>query len=1323
MSINPFNPIKVNPFNPFTPSTDLKTVDGPLYTPYPKNNPLPKESPVSSLLQPNKNVVSPFSFATNQQKSEPLKWEAPAVIQDVVNNQKQNYQEQTKAFQGWESKQKELTSPVVEAIRKPIVSAIDAGKVVKDAPLQIMNHPVVKDNMVEVAKRTSGTGIVSMIQAVGPKTFEEAYSANRQAQAGDPSVLNKFLYQLGDSLPQTAIGVALNFVPYAGRPLSASYWTALSASEQIESGGKVESLRPIAIDVLGDSMLGKSIESLFKAPAKTLFQTIKKNFLVEGGTEVAQDLLKFQDAYLRAKTPQEKAAILQKAKEYFTSGQILITLGVGGISGAGIGTASYLLNQSPMMSEKVISEEQAGGVNPPPPPPPGGPGASSVVQREQRADYVAELNALQRHPNPEIAQKAMDLYSDIQNMSPLDRQSNARSMVEYIKTLAPVSEPSQPVDTPVISGRQQKEVEQKTLFNNALPMNKGLGYKKFARTLDGFVKNKTILPEDAVILKTVFEGTNDEFLGRLNMQDSARLTRALGNFSVKSSRLTGKIDPTSNRLKLQRGIAKQGFDAGRVFTHEYGHAGWYLVLSPEEREMVTGVYKSLGKGGSKALFEQGLGGNVNYHAKNVQEFFAESFAEYIWENKVPAAQMKPLLQRIALKFYEGLRRLVNRGQIAAINRIRPVFEKILSGEKDTPLNIFYDREPPSFKQELQQLFEQRETQGPVEPAIESLPPDIGEVVEPPQKVKEGQKRTPVGLKIGWLEKLSTPFYVLQKLGLRENYQELKQAHFEMYKESKSVREKLISWMKEVPGQESNEKIFNYLDGQKVELSPTEMKVAQEIKVWLENWADRLQLPHEERITNYITHIFPKDDAAEIPEEIAVLIRDKIPGEVYNPFLLERMGAEGYVKDTWRALEAYGKRGVRKVHMDPALENLKEATSKLSEDSQIQYVQDFIHNVNMRPTKADVVNDNTIKKIFGSKLGARPTRAITLGLRKMISGAKIAGSLVTFAKNLTQGVNTFSQLGTKYTLIGYINLFKKGAGQELENNGVLLSSVAEDQIHSAVRKWAEAYDKVLYANMNASEFINRGAAYFGAKAQFMAGKVSDKEFKQAFGQDKPEGYVPSEQDAIDYGKFMAEKTQFVFGALDNPVLLNSDMMKTAFQFQTFTLKQQEYLIRMIGDKEWGKLARYIMSSMLLFAYIGGAFGMKWSDSFPFFKLGKPPFIQFLYDDLFKQGILGEDQYGNKLDTMDKVQVVGKSLFTNVVPMGAQLNRSYEGFNAVNAGKSTTRGGSFQYKIEKTPMNYVRGTLFGKSNLTEAKEYYKNKDSKKTKTKTVNSFNAI
>jgi hypothetical protein len=107
---------------------------------------------------------------------------------------------------------------------------------------------------------------------------------------------------------------------------------------------------------------------------------------------------------------------------------------------------------------------------------------------------------------------------------------------------------------------------------------------------------------------------------------------------------------------------------------------------------------------------------------------------------------------------------------------------------------------------------------------------------------------------------------------------------------------------------------------------------------------------------------------------------------------------------------------------------------------------------------------------------------------------------------------------------------------------------------------------------------------------------------------------------------------------------------------------------------------------------------------------PPVIQF-FVDIWGKGIMGEDSYGNKLTPGQRVKSVGKSLFTNLVPAGAQISRGIEGFQAVNAGKSTTAAGNFQYKIDKTPMNYIKGTLFGKYNLPEAKAYAKEKNAPK------------
>lgn len=897
----------------------------------------------------------------------------------------------------------------------------------------------------------------------------------------------------------------------------------------------------------------------------------------------------------------------------------------------------------------------------------------------------------------------------------------------------------------------------------AIQQKLGPGYQKFAKGIDKMVVSGTILPEDATILRTLFENTDDKYLGSLNLSENPRMS-ALGRFKMQINSYTREPLFSSNKLEMQKGLASKGFsnadaEAAKVFMHEFGHASWYMVLTEEERNIVNRVYNQLGREGRRSFFRSGLsapgeGVSANYYAKNVKEFFAESFAGYVMENKVPAAQMKPLLQRITTRFYEGLKRLVTRGEVKAVARLRPIFEKALSGDTVTPLSELMSREPVSYKQELQRMFEglpkaEAPTAPPSEighpfptkkvPVETLLPPEVASPIdefkapllpelEIPtiEKVIEGEKRTPLSERVRWVDYLRTPWKVFERMGIRPNYQLLLKGYEAYTAELPKNIDKITAWSKEVP-KESNERIFRSLDGETIELTPQESKVAGEIKDWLKSWADRLGMSPDRRISDYITHIFPFGKGGEIPEEIAFLINKKIPGSVYNPFLLQRQGAEGYLKDTWKALDAYVKRATRKVNMDPALAELKVASSKLTDTSQLNYLNSYIGAVNLRPSTLDTLIDNHIKEKFGYLFGARPTASITRFVRKTIARAKIGGSIVSFAKNLTQGVNTFAELGSFYTTKGYIDLVRFG-GKELKENGVLIAPFIEDRTYSAIKKAAEKFDNVLFVNMNASELVNRGAAYYGAKSKFINGKIKPKEFKNNLGREMPEGYTPTMEDAIEYGKAVAAKTQFLFGPLDTPVGLNSDLARTFAQFQTFGLKQQEFIWGMVGQREWMKLTRYLVSSMLLFAWIGSAFGMKWDDSFKTLRFGMPPAMQFVVD-IWGAVTGAKDQYGNKPSGAARARTIGSSLFTNIVPAGAQIKRGYEGFQAVDQGASrsnpskTNPKGVFQYKVEQTPMNYIRGTLFGKFNLPESKAYYKKKDGAKSKQSSSNRYNPI
>jgi hypothetical protein len=571
-----------------------------------------------------------------------------------------------------------------------------------------------------------------------------------------------------------------------------------------------------------------------------------------------------------------------------------------------------------------------------------------------------------------------------------------------------------------------------------------------------------------------------------------------------------------------------------------------------------------------------------------------------------------------------------------------------------------------------------------------------------------KEKTPISKKVGMLDYARTPKYVLDKIGLGKNYEELRTGYNNYLKELPENLSKVTKWSKEV-SKESNERIFNFLDGGKIQLNNNEQKVANEIKVYLSEWADKLKMPKDSRISEYITHLFPIGKQGEIDEEIARLISNKVPGSVYDPFLLQRKGAEGYLKDTWQALDAYIKRATRKVNMDSALGNLKKESQSL-EQSMLDYVTKLGERINLRPTKIDTMLDNDIKRVVGYAFGSRPVNTITRTARKIVSRAKLGLNFSSGLKNITQGINTFSELGPTYTARGYLDLFTHG-GKELKDAGVLLDSFIEDRSSNAVKKFWENFDKVLFANFQASEYINRGAAYYGAKAKALSRGMTEEAAKK-------------------YGTEVAAKTQFKFDALETPLALSSDIAKTIGQFQTFTVKQLEFLGEKVKGSVTGKekikniaaLARYIASSYIVFGTIGKSLGMDWTDMLPSLRFGTPPAID-LPTRLFKDVAGSKDQYGNTPTVPARVRDVGSAFLTDVVPGGSQIKKTVEGISTVKKGKSTTASGNWQYKVSKTPSNYIKGALFGKTGLPETQKYYENKNKKSKKTEKKNRFNPI
>lgn len=565
----------------------------------------------------------------------------------------------------------------------------------------------------------------------------------------------------------------------------------------------------------------------------------------------------------------------------------------------------------------------------------------------------------------------------------------------------------------------------------------------------------------------------------------------------------------------------------------------------------------------------------------------------------------------------------------------------------------------------------------VNKAIQSVPSLESSIRQADINVKE---------KVGILDMLRTPDRVMKKIGLERESNILRTKYGDYLQQLPKEIDKVTEWSKRVPA-ESNVKIFKYLDGQKVDLSGEELKVANEIKQYLKEWAMKLNLPEDKRIASYITHIFEKDFIQkEFDPEVAKIIRDKVPGSVYDPFLEQRLGKQGYVEDTWRALDAYVKRATRKFNLDPALELVKRKSENL-EESQFNYVKNYIDRINMRPTATDNLVDNSIKQIFGYRFGQRPVANLSKKGRQLVFRGALGINVGSALKNLSQGVNTYAKLGEKYTVLGYIkNIAKMASGDdELIREGVLKNDMIEDRTIQATKKFWEKLDKGLFYMFEKAEAINRGSAYFGAKSKALA-----------------EGM--NEAQAIEYAKKIVRDTQFTFGSIDTPPILQGDLAKTILQFQSFSLKQAEFLTEMAMNKEYAGMIRYAIASLVFASTAGKLIGMDWQDFLPSFRFGAPPLLSGPIE--IGKSLMGvPDKYGNVPTTQDKINKVIEQVPT-YIPGGIQLKKTIQGLGAVKDAGSYSRTGKLQYPIPQNLETGIRAGLFGKSNLPQARWYFDN-----------------
>lgn len=692
-----------------------------------------------------------------------------------------------------------------------------------------------------------------------------------------------------------------------------------------------------------------------------------------------------------------------------------------------------------------------------------------------------------------------------------------------------------------------------------------------------------------------------------------------------------------------------------------------LARTPSERKRIIERNKKMVRVAENAFDNYGLSGEFD------DEDYIRSAIDSYKMKKERLADLKKERRNIISEIAQKRKNILER---MSINKKK---ETISESTKEVPIIDTQTGEGRSI--ELQAELALAKLDPILQVKVSSLPEIISSVP------------TSVNKKVNLFDYIRTPDRVLKKIGFGAEATKLKNSYDEYLKELPKNIDKITAWSKEVP-KDMNESLFKFLDGEAIDLPPNVLKVANEIKSWLREWADRIGIKSEDRIQHYITHIFDNELInKEFDEDLAKIISDKIPGSVYDPFLLRRLGAKGYKQDTWKALDAYVKRATRKVHLDPVLEEIQsKAGGSLEysniEKSQWKYIERYISNVNMRPTEWDELIDNGIKNIVGYKFGQRPLTHLLKVLRQATFRGALGLNVSSALRNLSQGINTYATLGEKYTFIGYSKLFNSGSMKELTEEGVFNSGFVQDRTLSSTKRAMEKIDNGLFKMFDTVEKINRGSAYFGAKAKAIDDGATEIEARQ-------------------YAKNIIRKTQFSFSSIDLPVAMQGDIAKTLLQFHTYNVKQIEFLTEMAKDKNFVGLLRYVLAGLLFVYTIGKAFGMKPEELVPTSSgmLGTPPSLKFPVE-VTKSILNVPDKYGNIPSTKEKLSNIGKSAIS-LFPAGVQINKTYQGAKAIKEGGSYNSGNKLQFKQSQTPVKKAQALIFGKYASSEAQDYFNSK----------------
>jgi len=225
--------------------------------------------------------------------------------------------------------------------------------------------------------------------------------------------------------------------------------------------------------------------------------------------------------------------------------------------------------------------------------------------------------------------------------------------------------------------------------------------------------------------------------------------------------------------------------------------------------------------------------------------------------------------------------------------------------------------------------------------------------------------------IGFLERFRPAWRVFERIGLMEEvFRPTFTAEVKSMEELFSFRDKVKEMRDSVGATDAvAAKLFREVENPGTqELKEAEKSVVKWAKRFFDDWANRLHIPAEKRIKNYVTHIFEaaitRDLKAKYPldPDLVKALEFVTPKTIFNPFLQERLNRKiGLRENLWAALEAYENKALKKFYYEPLIQRLR-VYRKFLPPNASRYLRDYIARITDRPLVIDREINQTLKEV-------------------------------------------------------------------------------------------------------------------------------------------------------------------------------------------------------------------------------------------------------------------------------------------------------------------------------------------------------------------------